>query len=185
MRNFIQKWILSKRLQPLRDVPWSRLWYFAAAVFCLFSIIGFFDDLMQLGTMPYAVALIVAVFCGLNAVLWIVVLARLPLIFLVLLGASQPFLGNAINWAVERIQAVYRFPNVASASGIHFSAACILAAAIASYALFCHLYPCPGNRDGANSQRTGAGARDPEDAGAAGGTADRAVRGVWDLRAEP
>ncbi len=136
MRNFIQKWILSKRLQPLRDVPWSRLWYFAAAVFFLFSVIGFFNDLMQLGTMPYAVALIIAAFCGLNAALWIVVLARLPSIFLVLLAASQLFLGNAVTWAVDRIQAVYKFPHVASAAGIHFSATCILVAVIASYALF-------------------------------------------------
>jgi serine phosphatase RsbU (regulator of sigma subunit) len=136
MGKFIENWVLSRRSQVLRDIPWRRLWYFAAAVFFLFSVIGFFSDLMNLGTMPYANVLVIAVFTGVNALLWIVVLARLPIVFLYLLIVSQLFLGKLITWIINGVQAVFAFPNVASASGIHFAATAILIAVMVSYALF-------------------------------------------------
>jgi hypothetical protein len=97
MKDFVDNWILSKRFQPMHDVPWGRLWYFVAAVFFLFSVIGYFNDLLEMGKMPYAIVLSVAAFSGLNAVLWIVVLARLPALFFYLLMAGQFLLGPAIT----------------------------------------------------------------------------------------
>jgi serine phosphatase RsbU (regulator of sigma subunit) len=136
MASYVTKLILSRRLQPLRDVPWGRLWYFATAVFFLFSVIGFFTDLMRMGTMPYAVAIVIGLMCGLNAALWIVVLARLPLILLAFLVIFQFFLGKTISWVVDSMVAVFAFAPVPSSSGIRFSAVCILVVVIVSYALF-------------------------------------------------
>jgi hypothetical protein len=136
MKDFVDNWILSKRFQPMHDVPWGRLWYFVAAVFFLFSVIGYFNDLLEMGKMPYAIVLAVAAFSGLNAVLWIVVLARLPALFFYLLMAGQFLLGPVINWAINHLQAAFHFPAVASESGIHFSAIAILVSSILSYAGF-------------------------------------------------
>jgi serine phosphatase RsbU (regulator of sigma subunit) len=136
MKDFVDNWILSKRFQPMHDVPWGRLWYFVAAVFFLFSVIGYFNDLLEMGKMPYAIVLSVAAFSGLNAVLWIVVLARLPALFFYLLMAGQFLLGPAINRIVNHLQAAYQFPAVASESGIHFSAIAILVSVLISYAGF-------------------------------------------------
>ena len=62
----------------LRAVPFKRLWFQLLAVFFLFSVIGFLVDLVYLkGQMQYAVALAIATISGLNAMLWVFVLARL------------------------------------------------------------------------------------------------------------
>jgi serine phosphatase RsbU (regulator of sigma subunit) len=148
MGKFIEHWVLSRRNQVLREIPWRRLWYFAAAVFFLFSVIGFFNDLMYLGTLPYATVFIIAVCTGANAVLWIVVLARLPLVFLYLLIVSQFFLGTVITWIINRVQAVFASPNVASATGIHFSATSILIVVMISYALFVSFIRVEGRETG-------------------------------------
>jgi hypothetical protein len=87
-------------------------------------------------TMPYAVAIVIGLMCGLNAALWIVVLARLPLILLAFLVIFQFFLGKTISWVVDSMVAVFAFAPVPSSSGIRFSAVCILVVVIVSYALF-------------------------------------------------
>lgn len=74
-----------------RDVPLRRLWRFAAAVFLLFSVIGFYSDLIRMGQIPYAIALAIAFVCGVNAVLWIATFARLSWPFLIPLTALRFF----------------------------------------------------------------------------------------------
>src|ERR1700685_2984476 len=82
-----------------RAVPFKRLWVLMAAVFVLFSVIGFYADLNAAnGEMPYVVAFAIAFFCGVNAVLWIVVLARLSRLFLIALIAMQFFSGAFNTW---------------------------------------------------------------------------------------
>jgi hypothetical protein len=126
----------SKKWQPLWDTPWSRLWLFAMAVFCIFSVIGFFDDLMNRGTHPYGVVLIVATMCGLNAALWIVAMARLPLICLVMLIAFQFVLGTLINLVANWAGRAFALRSVPPDSGIHFAAWGILAVVITGYGFF-------------------------------------------------
>lgn len=134
----------SKRWQPFWDTPWSRLWLFCMAVLFIFSVIGFFDDLMNQGTHPYGVVLIVAAMCGLNAVLWIVALARLPLMITVLLVAFEFYLGRLISavatWAAYRFQ----MQPVPSEQGIHFSAWSVLFVTIAAYAFFVSYFRAEG-----------------------------------------
>ena len=77
------------RWAPLRAVPLSRLWMLLLAAFLLFSIPGFYSDIMNHGMFPYAVAFLIGAITGLNAALWIITFARLPLIFVPLLVAFQ------------------------------------------------------------------------------------------------
>jgi hypothetical protein len=134
----------SKRWQPFLETPWSRLWLFCTAVFFIFSVIGFFDDLMQRGVHPYGVVLIVAAVCGLNAVLWIVALARFPIIITALLVVFEFFLGPLIThvatWAAYRFRMQPMLPD----AGIHFAAWAILFVTIAAYASFVSYFRAEG-----------------------------------------
>jgi hypothetical protein len=134
----------SKKWQPLRETPWSRLWLFATAVFFIFSVIGFFDDLMNAGTRPYGSALIVATMCGLNAVLWIVVMARLPLFTMGLLIVFQFYLGPVITWVATWVGRTFPMPPAPSEKGIHFAAWGILMVTIAAYAFFVSYFRAEG-----------------------------------------
>src|SRR5450631_2336239 len=108
MAEKVKSWFLraSTRWMHFRGVPFKRLWVLMAAVFLLFSVVGFYVDLNgSKGETPYAVVAAVAIFSGLNAVLWIVVLSRLSRLFLVILIVLQFFIGSfntlLANWMIR------------------------------------------------------------------------------------
>jgi len=132
-------WFLraSTRWIHFRTVPFKRLWVLMTAVFLLFSVIGFYMDLNgSKGETPYAVVVALAIFSGLNAVLWIVVLARLPRLFLVVLIVLQFFLGSLntllANWMIH----TFHLQSVPSEAGIHFASTATMYVIIASYVFF-------------------------------------------------
>ena len=88
-----------------RSVPIKRLWIQISAVFLLFSVTGFYVDLPYKGVLPYAAVLTIAVYSGLNASLWLIVLSRLSRLFLIGLIALQFFnyrINNALfHWMVR------------------------------------------------------------------------------------
>jgi Stage II sporulation protein E (SpoIIE) len=126
----------SKKWPPLGDVPWRRLWFFAVAVFFIFSVIGFFDDLMNMGSTPPAIALMVAFLCGLDAVLWIVAVARLPVIAMAGMVALQFVTTPVINGIARWMQATFGLTSPSAGFGVRFAAASILIVVIASYVFF-------------------------------------------------
>jgi hypothetical protein len=70
-----------KRWEHFRAVPFSRLKWLLIAVYLLFSIFGFYADLMSGGTQPYLIVITNVFMNGITSTLFIVVLARLPLIY--------------------------------------------------------------------------------------------------------
>ena len=130
----------------LRAIPLSRLWALLLAAALLFSVIGFYIDLMNHGTLPYAVAFLLAAISGLNAVLWILTVARLPTVFIAVLVVLQFFTGvietKATNWMVRS----FHLQGVAPEQGIHFAATCILVVTITSYFLFITFIRTEGKR---------------------------------------
>jgi len=88
--------------------------------------------------------LIVAAMCGLNAVLWIVAMARLPLIIVGLLVAFEFYLGrlitNVATWAAYK----FKMQPVPSEQGIHFAAWSVLFVTIAAYAFFVSYFRAEG-----------------------------------------
>jgi hypothetical protein len=126
----------SKKWPPLGDVPWRRLWLFAMAVFFIFSVIGFFDDLMNMARTPPAITLMIAVFCGLDAVLWIVAVARLPVIAMAGLTALQFLNALMINGIAGWMHATFALTSPSPEFGVRFAAASILIVVIASYVFF-------------------------------------------------
>jgi hypothetical protein len=112
----------------------KRLWVQLTAVFFLFSVVGFIVDLVYAkGQMQYAAVLAIATISGLNAVLWVLVLARLPKVFVLPLIVLQFFLGPidtiASNWLVS----TFNLQPVPQDGGIDFAAFGILFVLILSY----------------------------------------------------
>ena len=120
----------------VRAVPLKRLWVLLAAVFLLFSVFGFYVDLMYRGVLPYLVVLQIALYTGLNASLWIIVLSRLSMPFLVGLIVLQFFNtwinSSLANWMMRS----FDLKPVPSEWGIHFAATATMAVIILSYVFF-------------------------------------------------
>ena len=119
-----------------RSVPLKRLWVLMAAVFLLFSVYGFYVDLLYRGVLPYVVVLQIALYVGLNASLWIIVLSRLSLPFLVGLIVLQFFNvrinAGLANWMTRS----FDLKPVSSELGIHFAATATMSAIFVSYFFF-------------------------------------------------
>ena len=106
------------------------------AVFLLFSIIGIFSELMRMGRLPYPIALSIAVICGLDAVLWLFMMNRLPwpsvFIMIALQFAIGPFISHVAKW----MGLAFRMTAPTQEAGIRFAAICMLIVAMLSYAFF-------------------------------------------------
>lgn len=125
------------RLDNLRTVPFRHLWLQLAAVFFLFSSIGFLVDLIEAkGQMPYAVVLVIAATCGLDTALWVLVLARLSKVVLLALIVLQFFISpidtGIANWMIG----AFNLPAVHLDTGINFAAIGILSVLVLSYVFF-------------------------------------------------
>jgi serine phosphatase RsbU (regulator of sigma subunit) len=148
MASNSKPWYLRQvsRWAPLRSVPFNRLWLLLLAAFLLFSITGFYADIMNHGTFPYAIALTLAAITGLNAALWVISVARLPAILIPVLIALQFFLGRILSWVGTAIGTAFNLQPVPSERGIHFAATCMLVASIASYIAFITFIRTEGRR---------------------------------------
>lgn len=114
----------------------SRLWVLMMAGFLLFTINGFYTDLLSNGTKPYAVVLMMAAFSGLSATLWIVVISRLPAIYIAVLIVMQFLAGSLIGPVAGWMTTHFALQPVPSQAGIHFAATSMLWASILSYIFF-------------------------------------------------
>jgi hypothetical protein len=119
----------------LQHVPMRQLSIFLAAVFLLFSVIGFYSDLMQGGTLPYAVVLVNAAYSGFSALLWVFVVARLPSFFIFIMIAKEIFIPSSA-FVAHMAWVLFKPAPVAPVNGQHFAATSILVVVIASYTCF-------------------------------------------------
>lgn len=139
MANKAVQWLKapSTRWTHFRQVPLRRLWVLLSAVFLLFSVIGFYVDLVVTnGEMPYAVVAMLAILSGFNAVAWILVLTRLSRLFLFVLIAAEfldgPFNNLIANWMIN----TFHLQPVPSQDGIHVAATATVGAVVISYVFF-------------------------------------------------
>ncbi len=137
MRTISFRWLLRKprTWSHLQHVPMRHLWLFLAAVFLLFSVIGFYNDLMQGGINPLPVVFAIALYGGLNAALWVLVVARLPT-YCILLMIAKEFFVPIGSWIAGWAQETFHAPPMAPDAGIHFAATAIMVAVLSSYVLF-------------------------------------------------
>ncbi len=119
-----------------RSLPIGRLSVLITAVFFLFSVIGFYVDLLYKGALPFAAVLAIAIYCGLNASLWVIVFSRLSRVYLLLLIILQ-FLSGRINTAlVDWMVHAFDLQPVPSEAGIRFAGTAIMSVVALSYIFF-------------------------------------------------
>jgi hypothetical protein len=131
------RWLLSpsKRWVHMQRVPMRQLWVLMLAVFLLFSVIGFYYDIMVGGRMPYPVAIAIAIVNGLNAMAWIIVLARLPMMFMLVLVPAQFVIGPVCGWVANTVASLFHPAPVQAEAGLHFAGTAILVLIVVSYFL--------------------------------------------------
>ncbi len=106
------------------------------AVFLLFSTFGFFNDVMFGGHQPYSIVFVNVVLNGLVSMVWILALARLPLVFLaipVLFSALNPFL---MQWVDGLLTRTFHLQAVNGDVGTRFAATGTMVAIVVSYVFF-------------------------------------------------
>ncbi len=123
----------SPRWSHLRQVPMRQLWMLMLAVFLLFSVIGFYIDIINGGTLPYLMIVVFAIVSGLNATVWIIVLAKLPIGFIFPLIALQFVVSDINRWIGEQMEAAFQLPEIPQAAGLHFAGTAIMILVVSSY----------------------------------------------------
>ncbi len=130
---FLRPW---PRWIALRDVPLRRLWVLFVAAFLLFSVIGYYTDLLNDGNTPVVVVFVVAVYSGLNACTWIYATMRWPMVAILPIALLQIFNGAILSaisrWLIVR----FGLHSPSTKEGIHFAATGIFVSIIASYSFF-------------------------------------------------
>jgi len=110
-------------------------WLFLA-VFCLFSIMGLFNDLMNLGTAPYVIVALNAFGSGCVALVYLLIVTRYRYYWFVVVSILQiPFwiaFGITVNFLITH----FHLQDVPSSQGTRVMAVAILALVIMSYSLF-------------------------------------------------
>jgi serine phosphatase RsbU (regulator of sigma subunit) len=141
-----QPWYLrtQRRWRMFHDVPWSRLWNFLLAVFFLFTVIGFFNDLMVLGTTPFVIVLVLSAISGLNAVLWVMVTTQLPWLYIIPMVLLQYALSQGMGHLAYWMGATFSLRTPSTAAGVRFAAGAILIVVIVSYILFIRFFRAEG-----------------------------------------
>lgn len=120
----------------IQSIPVSRTWMLLAAVFLLFSSIGFYTSLINGDHLTRAGAIVSAVLAGIVAEMWIYVLARramvwmvAPFVFSLIVGP----MGTVLNhWIAHSLHS----GPLAARAGVGFCATSSLAVVMASYGFF-------------------------------------------------
>jgi hypothetical protein len=125
-----------KRLAELKQTPWHQQVILLLGVFLLFSVFGFYNDLIRGSSTPYLVVLTYAFLSGLSAALTSFVVMRLPLYYLLFLIVLQLF-SNTLYAALGRFMVrSLDLKTVRQEDGINFAALSIVLVVIASYICF-------------------------------------------------
>jgi Stage II sporulation protein E (SpoIIE) len=138
MASAFYLWLMRrpKRWVHLDGVPLRQLSLYLLAVFFLFSVVGFYADVMSSGRQQYSFVFTSAIFSGLNAALWILFFARLANIWIVTLGIFQ-FFAARLNFDLARWVTSLALPASMKASvSVQFAATAILLAVFLSYICF-------------------------------------------------
>lgn len=129
-----------RRWTPFRDVPWKRLWLLLTAVFLLFSVNGFFNDLIEGAREPIPLVITVAILWGLDVMFCTVIVTRLPRWVLAVLVAYQFVLMRLLRWLRHWMPAEFHLKPVSPDVGMQFAASGIMVVVLVSYFFFVRFF---------------------------------------------
>ena len=106
------------------------------AVFCLFSTIGLFNDLMNLGKYPYLIVILNAIACGAVALAYLLVATRYQYYWIVVVSILQFPYWIAVGSFLSFIGARFQLREVAPSQGIQVIGISTLVLVMMSYSFF-------------------------------------------------
>jgi hypothetical protein len=124
------------RLAELKHTPWHQQFILLLGVFLVFSVFGFYNDLIRGATSPYLVTLTFAAISGLTAAATSFAVMRLPIYYVAFLIALQYFSNRLYTSLGRWLVRIFNLHSVPANDGIDFAAASILLVVIASYICF-------------------------------------------------
>ena len=138
MMNPFFRWLFTKqkRWSHLRSVPFRQLSILLLGVFLLFTVLGFYTDLMIGGTLPIVDALVLAFVSGFNAMLWALAAARWPGIYFIPLIVAQFFIGTIDRAITGWIDGRFHPAVPDGRSGLQIASTFVLIAVVTSYICF-------------------------------------------------
>ena len=119
-----------------QGIPLGRMRMLFLAVFCLFSIMGLFNDLLNLGKVPYVIVLLNALGSGTVALVYVLIATRYRYYWFAVVSVLQLPFWAAFGLFVSFLYSHFHLQEVPSAQGIRVAAIAILALVILSYSLF-------------------------------------------------
>ena len=134
----VWRWLKVKpnRWGHLQTVPVSQLWMLLLAIFLLFSVLGFYIDVVSGGTVPYAVVILYAILSGLNSMVWVLTLAKLPRFCVGVLIVYEFFNSRVNSVMAHWLASILHSPETTPSAGLQFAGTAILILVISSYSLF-------------------------------------------------
>jgi serine phosphatase RsbU (regulator of sigma subunit) len=119
-----------------QGIPLQRMRMLFLAVFCLFGIIGLFNDLLNLGKQPYVIVLLNTVVSGTVALVYVLIATRYHHYWFFVVSILQFPFWIGFSFFVNFLYTHFQLHGVPSAQGIRVVAIAILALVIMSYSLF-------------------------------------------------
>ena len=124
-----------ERMRYFRSIPMRRLWALMLAAFTLFAATGFLIQLMNRGSAPVEITLLWVVWSGVWAVLYILVLARVPK-YLPALIVVQVLTNLFLAWVQGVIMRTLPLHHIAPELGMKVYSGVAYGLVIVSYVLF-------------------------------------------------
>ena len=119
-----------------QGIPLQRMRMLFLAVFCLFGIIGLFNDLLNLGNVPYVIVLLNTVVSGSIALVYVLIATRYHHSWFFVVSILQVPFWIGFSFFVNFLYTHFHLHDVPSARGIRVVAIAILALVTMSYSLF-------------------------------------------------
>ena len=122
--------------QHFRSLSFSKQLPLFLAVFFLFTVIGFFSDLISLGHLPYAVTLLSAFSSGIISMLYLFAATRYPAYYNYILTGLQLVYWFAFGFISGSLSQHFHLLPVSTEIGVRFAAISIFVVVMLSYLMF-------------------------------------------------
>lgn len=119
-----------------KGIPLRQMLILFLAVFCLFSTMGLFNDLMNLGKAPYPIVFLNTIASGAVALLYVMIATRYHYFWFFVISILQIPFWLGFSFLVNFLYRQFHLHDVPSEQGTRVAATSILALVIISYSLF-------------------------------------------------
>ena len=119
-----------------QHIPLARMTMLFVAVFCLFSIMGLFNDLMNLGKAPYLIVVLNALGSGGVALIYVLIATRYRYYWFIVVSILQIPFWIAFGIFVTYLSNHFHLQEVPTSQGVRVVGVAILLLVIMSYSLF-------------------------------------------------